>query len=80
MCIGGSECVNMLCMFFTYRPCEVEGKHDGIAESFDVEVGNIQWVSTEHWCGDVTESARWRGIDISLVDLEANAEFSPARR
>lgn len=65
---------------FTYRPCEVEGKHDGIAESLDVKIGDIQRVSTEHWRGDVTEGAWWRSIDIRLVDLEANAEFSPAWR
>lgn len=66
--------------FFTYRPREVEGKHDGVAESLHIKVRNIQRVSTEHWRGDVTECAWWRGIDISLINLEANAEFSPAWR
>lgn len=43
VCVQIRVCAGVcVCVIFTYRPCEVEGKHDGIAESLDVKVGNIQ--------------------------------------
>lgn len=84
MIVIGSLSIYVSCLiekkFSTYRPREVEGKHDGIGESFHIKIWHIQGVSSEHRSSDVTECTRWCRIDVCLINFEAHSEFSPARR